>query len=262
MSFFRRIMRLIRGFLGLFIGGIEKSNPKALLDAHIQEFQKNQATFNQNLAKQDAFRRRLELQLQDDRAKEAQLVIRIKALMKAGKATLAGQLAGQRKMVQANITENERQLQAAEEQFQQLTRQRDIFVKQSMTKIETVRGKISQAEMANAQAKLSEMASELTFNPDGQGLSDLEKSLNEQITNAQGRTRVAAEANSGNAWVMSEVEHEVLEQDALSEFAAEFDMVAAIPVEPQPMASLLALRQRIEEDSVTDAEYVNAAKTL
>jgi hypothetical protein len=44
MGFFRRLARLFRGFLGLFIGGIEKQNPKALLDAHVQDFQKNLAT--------------------------------------------------------------------------------------------------------------------------------------------------------------------------------------------------------------------------
>ena len=37
---FSRIGRLFRGFLGLFISGIEEANPEALMEAARQEFRR------------------------------------------------------------------------------------------------------------------------------------------------------------------------------------------------------------------------------
>ncbi len=52
MGIFRRIGALIKGFLSLFISGVEKQAPKALLENEIQSFNTARATFNENLAKQ------------------------------------------------------------------------------------------------------------------------------------------------------------------------------------------------------------------
>ena len=47
---FRRISNLIKGFLGLFIGGIEKKNPEALLEVEKENLRKQISEFNQGLA--------------------------------------------------------------------------------------------------------------------------------------------------------------------------------------------------------------------
>ena len=47
---FKRIGNLIKGFLGLFIGGIEKRNPEALLDVEKENLRKQISEFNKGLA--------------------------------------------------------------------------------------------------------------------------------------------------------------------------------------------------------------------
>src|SRR6185369_14992729 len=47
---FRRIANLIRGFFSLFIGGIERQNPEALLEVEKENLRKQIANYNQGLA--------------------------------------------------------------------------------------------------------------------------------------------------------------------------------------------------------------------
>jgi phage shock protein A len=47
---FRRLANLVRGFLSLFIGGIERQNPEALLEVEKENIRKQIANYNQGLA--------------------------------------------------------------------------------------------------------------------------------------------------------------------------------------------------------------------
>ena len=47
---FSRIGNLIRGFLSLFIGGLERANPEALLEVEKENLRKQIANYNQGLA--------------------------------------------------------------------------------------------------------------------------------------------------------------------------------------------------------------------
>ena len=51
MAFFARIGRLVRGFFGLFISGLEEKNPEALMDAAKQDFRNKMALYNQAVAR-------------------------------------------------------------------------------------------------------------------------------------------------------------------------------------------------------------------
>jgi len=232
MGIFRRLGRLWRGFISLFVSGVEAQNPRALLEAEIQDFNKARASFNENLAKQGGLINRLKAQIDEEQKKLIILTQRVKALMQAQQMDKAQTLALQRKETQALIAQNTEQLEAAESLFQQVSRQRDTFVKQAKVRIEKVKGKISAAEMAEAQAKLTELASDAVFNPDGQGLANLDEKLTERISNAQGKVRVATEAVQNDAWVVTEQESKALEQAALAEFASEMGM-AAPPIDAE-----------------------------
>ena len=47
---FRRIANLFRGFLSLFIGGLERQNPEALLEVEKENLRRQIANYNQGLA--------------------------------------------------------------------------------------------------------------------------------------------------------------------------------------------------------------------
>ena len=46
---FKRLANLIKGFFSLFIGGLEKKNPEALLENEKENLRKQIAEFNQGL---------------------------------------------------------------------------------------------------------------------------------------------------------------------------------------------------------------------
>ena len=50
-AMFARIGRLLRGFLGLFISGVEEANPEALMEAARQEFREKMSQYNLALAR-------------------------------------------------------------------------------------------------------------------------------------------------------------------------------------------------------------------
>ena len=60
---FGRIGRLFRGFLGLFISGIEEANPEALMEAARQEFARKMTQYNLALARMAGVAERLKSQV-------------------------------------------------------------------------------------------------------------------------------------------------------------------------------------------------------
>jgi len=67
---FKRLANLIRGFLSLFISGIERSNPRALIEAEKENLRKQIARYNENLANHAGFVERLMRQVKDLERKE------------------------------------------------------------------------------------------------------------------------------------------------------------------------------------------------
>ena len=47
---FKRLANVIKGFFGLFVSGLEKKNPKALLEVEKENLRKQIAKYNQGLA--------------------------------------------------------------------------------------------------------------------------------------------------------------------------------------------------------------------
>ncbi|MFT7625363.1 MAG: phage shock protein A [Myxococcota bacterium] len=233
-----RLWRIIKGwFLGL-VGKAEEANPRAMLEAEIADFHKATAQFNENLAKQAGMIERLKAQISTEEKKLEMAKARAAAAYAAKNMQRAGSLALTVKETQRDITENQAQQTAAETLYQNLVRQRDTYVKEARQRIDDVKGKISKAEMAEAQAQLTELASDVVFNPDGSGLSALDKKLDERIAHASGKVRVASEQMDASEWSMTEAEQSAMEAAALAEFAKEMglDAPAAAPAAAAPAA--------------------------
>jgi hypothetical protein len=63
MAIGARIKRLFSGFISLFISGIEKRNPEALIEAARQEFRDRMAQYNLALAQMAGIAERLKSQI-------------------------------------------------------------------------------------------------------------------------------------------------------------------------------------------------------
>src|SRR5512136_102862 len=96
---FSRIANLFKGFLSLFISGVERSNPRALIEAEKENLRKQIARFNDNLATHAGFCERLMRQVKGLEVQERDLSAKAAAHLKAGNRQLAGQYALQLRTV-------------------------------------------------------------------------------------------------------------------------------------------------------------------
>jgi phage shock protein A len=231
-----RISNLIKGFFSLFISGLERENPRALIEAEKENLREQIARFNENLATHAGFAERLMRQVKSLEKQERELAAKAAANLKAGNRAVAGQYALQLRTVKEQLEENRQQLEAAEETYKKLVKSRDISVKEARAKIESLKRMLSETEMLEAQAELQEMASGMisTIGGSGDTLNRVEEYLNERRDKAAGRARVAASTIDTTEVDMMEAEQAALADAALNEFAAAYGI--DVPAEERETA--------------------------
>jgi phage shock protein A len=233
----RRISNLFKGFLSLFISGLERQNPKALIEAEKENLRTQIARFNENLANHAGFCERLLRQVKNLEAQERELAAKAAANLKVGNRNAAGQYALQLKTVKEQLEENRKQLEAAEETYKKLVKSRDVAVRDAQDKIEKLKRMISETEMLEAQAELQEMATGMVSSIGGSGdtLDRVEEYLTERRDKAAGRARVASTTIDTSKVELMEAEQQALADAALSEFAAAYGI--DMPAEPAKEAA-------------------------
>lgn len=219
---FNRIANLIKGFVGLFIGGIEKKNPEALLDVEKENLRKQIGEFNQGLAAHAGLVERLMGQVKKLNQEEDQLKAKTKALLQAGHREAAAEMALQYKTADQQHAELASQLEGAEARYKELVRARDVAVKAARDKIEQLRRGIDDMKVQKAMAELNEMAAGMVGNLGGSGdtLNRLEEMVEEERSKAAGRARVARDSVDMSGTVIKEAEQKALADMALADFAA------------------------------------------
>jgi len=240
---FGRISTLLKGFMSLFISGIEKSNPKALIEAEKENLRTQIARFNDNLASHAGFVERLLRQVKTLESKEKELTARVSANIKAGNRAVAAQVALELQTIKSQLEENRGQLSSSEETYQKLVKTRDVAIKDSQAKIEKLKRMLSETEMMEAQAELQEMASGMISSIGGSGdtINRVEEYLTERRDKAAGRARVA-----GSSIDTTEIEMKESEQQALADQAlADFEMAYGIksPASDTPEQATAPVRE-------------------
>ncbi len=239
----KRLAKLIRGFFSLFVSGLEKANPRALIEAEKENLRKQIARFNDNLATHAGFIERLMRQIKNLEAREKELTARIAANIKVGNRAVAGQMALELQTVKSQLDENRQQLVLAEETYKKLVKSRDVAVQEAQGKIEKLKKMITEAEMMEAQAELQEMASGMIASIGGTGdtLNRVEEYLSERRDKAAGRARVAASTIDTKEVELKEEEQKALAEQALREFESAYGMttpVADAAEKPPPQKEL------------------------
>src|SRR6478609_12079804 len=119
---FKRLSNLVRGFLGLFISGMERQNPEALLEVEKENLRRQIANYNQGLAAHAGLCERLMTQVKRLEQEERELRAKTTANLRAGNRELASQQALRFQTVQRELAENRTQLEAAEGTYKELLR--------------------------------------------------------------------------------------------------------------------------------------------
>lgn len=219
---FKRIGNLIKGFFGLFIGGLEKRSPEALLDVEKENLRKQISKFNQGLATHAGLVEKLISQVKKLDREEKDLRAKTAAHLKAGNRQLAGEFALKLQKVEAEHDEVKVQFEDAEKHYKELILARDVSVKEARNKIQELRRGIDDMKVKSAMAELNEMAAGMVTDIGGSGdnLNRLSDIVEEERTKAAGRARVAKDSMDLSDITMKQSEQDALAEMALADFAA------------------------------------------
>jgi phage shock protein A len=222
MGLFARVGRLFRGFVGLFISGLEESNPEALMDAARQEFREKMAQYNQALARMAGVAERLKGQVKMKTQKAQDLERRILANHSAGNVDLAGSLARELQELKADLATDTAELTDSEEAYSQNLRQAKVVQKEFEDKIKRLEKQLDQVKVKEAQAEAAGALSNATFKVGdlGDTMKTVDEVLQKRYEQAAGKARVAKDLVDMDKVKEKESESKALEQNALAEFLA------------------------------------------
>lgn len=234
---FKRLGNLVRGFFGLFVGGLEKRNPEVLLEVERENLRKQIAQYNQGLAAHAGLCERLITQVKKLETEERELRAKTTAFLRAGNRESAGHCALRLQTIQRELQEDRTQLDQAEKTYQELIRARDVSIKNAQAKIEALRFSLDDLKIKKATAELSEMASGMITQIGGTGdtLQRLQDMVEQEREKAAGRARLARDTLDTTGVATQEAEHQALEDQALADFAAAEGIQLESP--PQQTAS-------------------------
>src|ERR1051325_866302 len=188
-----RLSRLVRGFLGLFISGLEERNPEALMEAARQEFRDKMAQYNLALAQMAGVAERLKSQIKSKASRAQELERRILANHSAGNLELAGTLARELQELKADLTTDNNELQETETAYQANLRQAKLTQREFEDRINRLQKQLSQVKIKEAQAEAAAALSSVAFNVGdlGDSMKTVEEVLNKRYEKSAGKARRA-----------------------------------------------------------------------
>ena len=215
-----RIGNLFRGFFSIFVSGIERRNPEALLEVEQENLRRQVGKFNIGLASHAGLVERLIGQVRKLESDEADLRAKTAANLRLGNRESAGQYALRLQTVERELGENRKQMEQAETTYKELVRARDVAFSIARQKIENLKSGISDMKMKRAMAEITEMASGMVTEIGGSGdtLNRLDTMVQEERYKAAGRVRVAVDSLDTHDVRIREAEQNALAEQALSQF--------------------------------------------
>lgn len=239
---FKRLLNLIKGFLGLFIKGIETNNPEALLEAETNKLRDKISQFNAGLAAHAGMVEKLMSQVKSLQKQETEWKAKTKAMLQAGQNEKAAEYALKFQQIDKQEDEVRLQLEDAETRYKELVRARDLAVSEAKAKIESLKHGINDMKIQNAMADMNEMTASMTsqIGTSADTLNRLEEMVEEGRTKARGRARVAKDSVDTSHLDLKEGEQKALANLALAEFAAAEGITMDSPVIPKDEAAASA----------------------
>lgn len=220
MSLFTRVGRLFRGFLGLFISGLEESNPEALLEAARQDFREKMVRYNQALAQLGGIAERLKIQVKTKTQKAKDLETRIMANHRANNLELAGTLARELQELKLDLAHDAEELKETESAYEVNIKNAKLAQKEFEEKMRKVERQLSQVKMKEAHAEAASALQGVAFKvgDTGDTLKEVDEILSKRYERAAGKSRVANDMTDVNRIQEKEKETKALEQQALADF--------------------------------------------
>jgi len=237
MAILSRLGRLVRGFLGLFISGIEQRSPEALMEAARQEFRDRMAQYNMALARMAGVAERLKSQIQSKTVRAKDLERRILANHQAGNLELAGSLARELQELRADLGADTQELKETEDAYQANLRQARVSQREFEDKVRRLEKQLSQVKIKEAQAEAAAALNNVAFKVGdlGDTMKTVEEVLAKRYEVSAGKARVAKDIVDLDQLREKESERKALEQNALAEFLASQGIQAPAATQSAPV---------------------------
>lgn len=219
---FQRFFRLLRGFFGLFLTGVEKRNPDALLELEKERLRHEISRYNEGLTGHAALCERLMAQGKNLETEERELRAKTTAYLRNGNREAAGDAALRLQSVRQQLAEKSKEMEQAEATYKRLLGARESTIRQAQEKLVSLKQQIDDLKIRRATAELTEMAAGLTSKIGGGGdtLNRLAQMVEEERQLASGRIRVARDSMPAAEPIDPQADHRALADQALAEFAA------------------------------------------
>jgi phage shock protein A len=236
MALMSRIARLFKGFLSLFISGLEEANPEALMEAARQEFRERMAQYNLALARMAGVAERLKSQIKTKTTRAKDLERRILANHQAGNLELAGALARELQELKTDLANDSAELTDTEEAYTTNLRQAKVVQKEFEGKVKALEKQMSQIKIKEAQAEAAAALTSTTFQVGdlGDTMKSVEEILQKRYETSAGKVRLAKDLVDIDKVREKENESKALEQAALAEFLASQGVQAEAPAAAAP----------------------------
>lgn len=252
LGIFARIGRLFKGFVSLFISGIEERNPEALMEAARQEFRDKMAQYNLALARMAGIAERLKAQIKTKAAKAEELERRILANHRAGNMQLAGALARELQELKPDLQSDSTELADTEQAYQANLRQAKVAREEFEEKVRRLQRQLSMVKIKEAQAEAASALGNVAFKVGdlGDTMKRVEEVLEKRYEESAGKARLAKDMVDMDRLEEKEQEKKALEQVALAEFLAS----QGIQAEADPLAAPPAKEIGPEEEPESATE--------
>ena len=232
----KRLLNMIKGFFGLFVGGLEKNNPEALLENEKNNLREQIGNFNTGLASHAGLIEKLLSTAKKLDTEEKDLKLKVQAMLTAGKRDLASQFALRLQNIDKEHTDVVAQLEEAERQYKELTLARDVSVKTAKDKIESITRGLNDMKIQKAAAELTEMANGMitSIGSSGDSLNRIGTLIEDERNKAAGRVRVAKDSNT-----LGDIKEQADMQQAMADIALQ-QFEASMGVNKTPVIGLQA----------------------
>jgi phage shock protein A len=226
----KRVLHFFKSIFSSAVTELEKTNPDALLESEKENLRKQIQRYNQGLAAHAAMVEKLIAQVNGQEQQETNLLTKIKANVTAGNQEIAGRQALKLTELRTELAINRDQLEAAENTYQEMSRNREASIKEAQKKIESLQAKINELKVKEATADLSEMASSMTADMGGASatMNRLESMVEDARAKAAGRARVAQDSMPALDDIPSAEEERALAHEALKSLSGELGFTTAV----------------------------------
>lgn len=254
MGMLSRIGRLFKGFLSLFLTGLEEQNPEALFEAAKQDFRDRMAQYNQALARLAGIIERLKIQINNKTAKAKVLEQRIMVNYKSGNTDLAGSFARELQELKMDLEHDSQELKDTETAYESNLSSIKITQKEFEEKVRKLERQLNQVKIKEAQAEAAAALNGVTFKvgDTGDTLKGVEEILNKKYEKAAGKARVAQDLSNTEQVKEKETERKALDRTALADFLAQQGIRMETPLSSSEVPEQKEIGPKQKNTQITD----------